>query len=126
MKKRVWLTVILMGILVLTVGCGKAKEPTNLEITRTINAGIPYEWEFEIEDTDVAEFVKSYVVEDKNQDGLVGAPVTTKYVFKGLKEGKTTITFKMISITDDSIESTDVYKIEVDKDKNVKLVTDSE
>ena len=37
-----------------------------LEITKEINAGIPYEWKYEIKDTDIVECSEIYVLNDEN------------------------------------------------------------
>ena len=93
-----------------------------LELTYNTNGGVPYEWKYEIEDSSIVKFVKSYVVEDKNKDGMVGAPISTNYVFKGLKKGKTTITFKYVSMTDGTVDKEEKVTIKVDKNKNISLV----
>ena len=49
-------------------------------------------------------------------------PVYINYIFRGLKEGKTTITFKYINVIDDSIEKEDKVRVKVDKHKNISLI----
>ena len=101
----------------------KKSNPKELELTYEINAGIPFKWVYEIEDKDVVEFVKSYVVRDDNKGGKVGASVYTNYVFKGLKEGETTITFKVVSITGEREDANhEVHRVKVDKDLNISLI----
>ena len=122
----------LLGITVITLvvyllfwairGKKNQGEGKTLELTYTINAGIPYKWEYEIEDKSIVEFVKSYVIEDKNVDGMTGAPVSTNYVFKGKKEGKTTITFKKVSVVDGSVAEESKNTVKVDKNKNLSLI----
>lgn len=104
------------------------KSSKELELTYEINAGIPFKWVYEIEDENIVEFVKSYVVRDDNKGGIVGASVYTNYVFRGLKKGETTITFKYISITDDYIGDTMERKhhVLVDEDLNISLIKDKE
>ena len=98
------------------------KDPKQLELTYEINAGIPFKWEYEIEDETIVEFVKSYVIRDDNKGGKVGASVYTNYVFKGLKEGTTTITFKCVSITGEHENTKEIHhKVKVDKDLNISL-----
>ena len=53
---------------------------------------------------------------------MVGAKVSTNYVFEGLKEGKTEIIFKFIRIDDNSIESKEVTKVLVDEKNNISIV----
>jgi hypothetical protein len=98
-----------------------------LELTYEINAGIPFRWEFEIEDDSIVEFKKSYVIRDDNKGGLVGGKIVTNYVFVGKKEGVTKVTFKYVNFTDDNYPTKEeVHKIKVDKDKNISLVGISE
>ena len=96
-----------------------------LELTYKQNAGVPYKWEYKIEDESIVKFVKSYVVEDDNKDGKVGAPIYTNYVFKGIKKGTTTITFKFINITNNKVEKEEVNKVKVDEFGNISLVIET-
>ena len=122
---------IIIGISVLVIGVllffmWPKKSSKELELTYEINAGIPYKWVYEIEDPTIIEFVKSYVLKDDNTGSIVGASVYTNYVFKGLKEGVTTITFKCISITDETdIWKEEKTKVKVDKDGNISIVVES-
>ena len=94
-----------------------------IEITKEINAGIPFKWEYTIEDENIVKFEKSYVIRDDNKNGIVGASVYTNYVFKGLKEGTTKVIFKFVSITDEDYDGdVEEYKIKVDKDLNISLI----
>ena len=114
---------ITAGFVVLKIVNKKEESSKQLELTYEINAGIPFKWVYEIEDKSVVEFVKSYVLKDENTGGKVGASVYTNYVFKGLKEGTTTITFKIVSITGEMEDSNiEVHKVKVDKDLNISLV----
>lgn len=111
---------IILVVIVVRLWFNKENNSKELELTYEINAGIPFKWIYEIEDKSVVEFVKKYVVRDDNKGAKVGASVYTNYVFKGLKEGKTSITFKMVNITgehnDVKEEKNIVY---VDKDLNI-------
>ena len=102
----------------------KQKNPKELEIMKDISAGIPYKWEVEIEDDSIVEFVKSYVVQDDNTDGKVGAKIYTNYVFKGLKEGSTNSVFKFVNFTNNIVDSEDKYPVHVDKDLNISLIVE--
>ena len=96
----------------------------NLELTYKKSAGIPYNWEYKIEDESIVEFVESYVKKDENTGAIVGAPVYTSYVFKGLKKGETSITFRLVSLDGKDVvkeEKTDVY---VDEYNNVLRTSD--
>lgn len=116
--------VVLLLILVLIGIKYIVKEDTKkLEITKEINAGIPFKWEYTIEDSSIVKCSKVYILKDENTNGKVGAPVYKNYVFKGLKEGKTTVIFKLVSITDEDYPSEEEkYNIRVDKDLNISLV----
>lgn len=96
-----------------------------LELTYYTNGGVPYKWEYQIEDESVVGFVESYEIDNKNKNGIVGAPISINYVFKGLKKGTTTITFKYVNITDGTIEKEEKHNIKVDKNKNISLVVNS-
>ena len=122
MKIVIGIVVIIIIAVLLIVLLPKKENSKEIEITKVISAGIPFRWEYEIKDQDIVEFVRSYVVKDENSGGKVGAKVHTNYVFKGLKEGSTDITFRTVSITGehDSFDET-VYHIIVDKDLNIKI-----
>ena len=98
------------------------KKPKTLDLTYKISAGIPFKWQYDIEDETIVKLTKSYVTKNENTGGKVGAPIYTKYIFEGLKEGKTTITFKFVNITNEMPTKEEKYFIKVDKDKNVELI----
>ena len=126
MNKKLLLGIILLVVIILTITLLVIFRDTSskqLELTYETNGGVPYKWEYVIADEDIVTFVKSYVVKDENKGGMVGAPIHTNYVFKGLKEGVTTITFRYVSITDGEITKEEKNTIKVDKDNNVSLVT---
>ena len=101
----------------------KTNNNKKIDFTYKLNAGIPFKRVYEIEDESIVSFVNSSIVKDENTNGKVGASVYTKYVFKGLKEGETTITFKVVSITGEYEDSDiEVHKIKVDKDLNIKVI----
>lgn len=114
------LIIIAIVVVIIVNNDNSSKE---LELTYETNAGIPFKWEFEIEDESILEFKKSYVVKDENKNGLVGGKVTTNYVFKGKKEGVTKVIFRYVNITnEDSTKTEEEHIIKVDKDKNISLV----
>jgi hypothetical protein len=115
--------VLIVVVVIIVIKPKDKYSPKELELTYEINAGIPFKWVYEIEDPKIVEFVKSYVVRDDNKGGKVGASVYTNYVFKGLKEGTTTITFKIVSITGEREDTNhETHKVKVDKDLNISLV----
>ena len=122
-KILVVITVILVIALVLIVKYILNDESSKkLELTYEKSAGIPYKWEYEIEDDSIVTFDKSYVIKDENKGGLVGGKVYTNYVFKGLKKGTTTITFRFINFTTNEIDSEEKHTVKVDDDLNISLV----
>ena len=98
------------------------KKPRTLDITYKINAGIPFKWEYSIEDESIVKLKKSYVTKNENKGAIVGAPIHRKYIFEGLKEGKTTITFKYVNVTKEMPNKEEKYYVKVDKNKNVELL----
>ena len=100
----------------------KKNNPKEIELSYSINAGIPFRWEYEIEDSSVVEFVKSYQTRNDNKGGLVGGRIDTNYVFKGLKEGETTIIFKYVYFTENRVEFEEKNIVKIDKDLNITLV----
>ena len=115
---------VLLGLIIaIKLVMPTIKDTKELELTYELNAGIPFKRIFEIEDPTIVEFVRSYVLKDENVNGIVGASVYTNYVFKGLKEGTTTITFKVISITDENdVMSEDKNIVKVDQEGNITLI----
>ena len=125
-----WKLLIVIGILLLgsllIYLCSK-KTSKEIEITYKISAGIPFKTVYEIEDESIVQFVDSYVFKDENVGAIAGAPVYTNYVFKGLKEGTTTIIFKSVSIDNpDDYFNKEIYKVKVDNDNNISIVMDNE
>ena len=115
--------ILIATIIIIIVIPKKEDSKKEIELTYEINAGIPFRWEYEIGDTDIVEFVKSYVIQDDNTNGKVGAKVYTNYVFKGLKEGETTITFRMVSITNEYEPTNEtIHHVKVDKDLNITVI----
>lgn len=97
-------------------------EYKELELTYKTNGGVPYKWEFQIEDESIVEFVKTKDITSEEDKKLDGGPVYINYIFKGLKQGKTIITFKYVNITNGSIEKEDKVTVKVDKNKNISLI----
>lgn len=111
--------VLIIAIIVVVLNIKSSKQ---LELTYDINAGIPFKWEVEVEDESIVKYVKNYVVEDENKGGLVGGRITRNYVFEGLKEGTTTISFKYVYFTENRVEKEEKHTVKVDKDLNISLV----
>lgn len=129
MKKKIIIGAVILLILVVTVIViiivNKDDSSKRLELTYKTNGGVPFKWEYEIEDRSIVKFVKSYQIYNDNKGSKAGGPIYTNYVFKGLKEGKTKITFKYVSITDGRVAETEEHIAKVDKDGNIALVVNS-
>ena len=91
------------------------------ELTYEINSGIPFRWDAYVEDESILKFVEKYVLKDENKGAICGAPVHYNYVFEGLSEGETTITFKCYNFADDYVSKEDKYRVVVDSNKKVTI-----
>ena len=93
------------------------KNPYEIELTLEKTAGIPFTYDYEIEDPEILKLDRNYVLKDENKNGLVGGHIYVNYVFKGLKEGKTKVRFKRTYIDDkNDVDILGEYTIIVDKD----------
>lgn len=127
MNKKVVISIAIMFVvvlfIVLEIVLPSIKESKELELNYKTNGGVLYKWEYKIEDESIVEFVETKDITSEEDKKLVGGPVYINYIFKGLKEGKNTINFKYVNITDNSIEKEDNVTVRVDKYKNISLVT---
>ena len=115
MKKHL-IIIILLTLCIFLTGCGKT---SSNEIVLNTNGGVPYVWEYEIEDASIINIDK---VEDKELNpGTNGGVIEKHYYFKGMKKGTTTITFNYNDTRDNKIKETKKYKVIVDKNLNVKI-----
>ena len=117
---------IIIGVVVLVIVgvilffIFKDNSSKTLELTYQTSKGIPFRWEYEIDDESIVKLEKSFV-DDKNKK-LKGGIVYNHYVFKGLKAGKTTIRFKYVEKKKNQIDKEEVINVKVDKFKNISLV----
>ena len=119
-KKLIIILTSLICVLSITSIILLNENSKTLEITVNTNGGVPYNWQYEIEDEEIVKYLKKYTVEeDKTLDG---GPISINFVFEGLKEGKTTIKLKYVSVIDNSIEKEEIHHVKVDKLKNISLV----
>ena len=79
----------------------------------------PYTWVYTIDDESVLKCKDKTIKQKKGN--ITGGVIKTHYVFKGLKEGTTTLKFEYRNIVDNSVDETKVYKVIVDKDLKIKL-----
>ncbi len=103
---------LIVGLLILFLN----KNDDSIIITE--NGGTSSRWEYEIEDKTIVEFDKTNIISSSNNEG---GEIKTEYIFKGLKEGKTTIKFNHYDFVNDVIEETIVYEANVDKNLNIKI-----
>ena len=125
MNKKVMIGIGIIVLVVLFIVI-KIAIPSNtgnkeLELTYKSNAGVPYKWEYKIEDESIVEFVRTKDITSEVDKELNGGLIYTNYIFKGLQEGKTTITFKYVSIVDGSVDKEEKVTVKVDKYKNISL-----
>lgn len=115
MKKRIIFIICLLLIVSLLFVFFKSKVK-EFEIVQKTNGGVPYNWEYEIEDKDLVELVKiKNEVKNKN---VAGGRINKHYIFKALKKGKTTITFRYVGVSDEVIE---IKTYDINIDKNLKV-----
>lgn len=116
--KKILNVILILTLSIFLTGCAVGKTESN-EIVLNTNGGVPYVWEYKIEDTSIVNIDK---VEDKELNpGTDGGVIEKHYYFKGMKKGTTTITFNYNDIRDNKSTEEKVYKVEVDKDLNVKI-----
>lgn len=110
--------VIVVGVILFFVL--KDDSSKTLELTYETSKGIPYRWEYEIEDESIVKLEKSFT-DDKNKRQK-GGIVHEHYIFSGLKEGNTKIRFKYVEFTKNKIEKEEIINVKVDKFKNISMV----
>ena len=93
-----------------------------LEISYQMNSGIPFKWEFKIKNNKIVEFVKQEVIGEKTKEPICGGNITIKYIFKGIKPGKTKIIFKLVNFADNYTQREEEYNIQVDNSLNIKTI----
>lgn len=122
-KVMICISVILVValLMVLKVIIPSISGNKELELTYKSNGGVPYKWEYKIEDESIVKFVRTKDITSKENKKLDGGPVYTNYIFKGLKQGKTTVTFKYTDIVDGSVDKEEKLTVKVDKYKNISL-----
>ena len=127
MNKKTIIVLIVFVVLVLGIYGSfmflKSDGSKKLELTYKTNGGVPYKWEYEIKDKSIVKFVKQYEIDKNKGKPISGGEVELNYVFKGLKKGKTTITFKYVNIVDGSVAKEEKNTVKVDCFKNISLVT---
>ena len=114
--------VVIGGVIILILGIVTKSNKKDFELTYKISAGIPFRWEVDIADKSIVQFVNSYVVRNENVGGMVGAPIYTNYVFRGLRPGKTDIIFKFVNFTNNEVSREERYTVLVDNNLKINLL----
>ena len=105
----------------------KKKENKNLlDITYNESSGIPFKWEYEIEDNTICEFAKTISKVEKTKEPICGGKVDTHFLFKGLKQGTTKIIFKYVNFADNYLSEINTYTIEVKEDLKPIIINKEE
>ena len=92
-----------------------------LEIKYNLSSGIPFKWEYKIENNEICEFIKCESKGEKTKEPICGGNVETSYYFKGIRKGKTSIFFKCRNFVDNYQTKIDEYKILVDDNLNITI-----
>ena len=122
MFKKIFGTIIIIIIIIILFILLNKKNDN--EIVLITHGGVPYNWEYTIEDTSIVKFKEMMSV--SKSIGTVGGEVEEHYIFEGLKEGKAKINFIYKNITDNSIEKTINYEVIVDKNMKITIYKISE
>lgn len=108
--------IVLVVIIVLT----QVNKKSNVgEIVLRTNGGIPYVWNYTIEDESVVKYKE--LVTDNKEPKYNGGKVDEHHYFEGIKEGSTTIKFEFKDIRDDSVQKTQEYNVTVDNKLNITI-----
>lgn len=119
----VFAVLFIIGFAVVTIIIKNYRSPKELELTYQKSAGVPYKWTYLIEDPSIVECTRVYLLKDEKKSREKGAPIYNNYVFRGLKEGVTHVTFKYVSIVEENYpETIETHTIKVDKNLNISLV----
>lgn len=121
MKRVVSIGIMLILSTLFITGCNNKQNVGNTaEIVVEESGSIPYSWEYSIADKEIVEY--STTKEDANNDSeMIGNATKVHYIFKGLKEGRTTIKFELKSVTDNEVTETKTYEVIVDKNLNITI-----
>lgn len=120
MKKKIIIigTIILLALIAVFIYLSNSSKTTNEIILKT-NGGVSYLWEFEIENNDIIKYKEKESLEKRKN--VVGGEIEEHYIFKGLNEGKTIITFRYRNFVDNTVDKTKKYKVKVDKKLKVNI-----
>ncbi len=94
---------------------------TNNEIVLKTNGGVPYTWEYSIDDESIIQ-LKEKRIEGEKDKKIAGGVILEHYVFKSIKPGITTIKFTYRNFTNKSIANTKKYKVVVNEKLELDII----
>ncbi len=111
-KKKLIIGIIFLIVITLVI-INIIKPHKKKEIVLKTNGGVPYNWEYTIENTDIIG-IEDEKLEEKSHE-IVGGEIEKHFILKGLKEGTTIIKFEHRNFVDNSINKTKKYTVKVNK-----------
>lgn len=85
MNKKVMLGIGMIFVIVLFVVIkviiSSSEGTKELELTYKTNGGVPYKWEYKIEDESIVQFVETKDITSEEDKKLAGGPVYINYIF---------------------------------------------
>ena len=121
MKKFFIIIPILAFILVVIVSkaiTNNQSDTVEISVSKDDN----YNWQYEIENNSILEFVRKYQIEKRtvqNSVRTVKSETIEKYIFKATEPGTTKVTLKYKNVNSQTVKE-EVYEIKVDKKLKIK------
>ena len=116
-KKTIIIVGIILVILAVFIVLINSKKVN--EVVLKTKGGVLYLWEYMIENDGIIE-LEEKESEEKTRN-VIGGEKEQHFVFKGLKEGTTTITFDHRNIVENNVTNTKKYKVTVNKKLEVNI-----
>ena len=116
-KKTIIIVGIILVILAVFIVLINSKKVN--EVVLKTKGGVSYLWEYMIENDGIIE-LEEKESEEKTRN-VIGGEKEQHFVFKGLKEGTTTITFDHRNIVENNVTNTKKYKVTVNKKLEVNI-----
>ena len=116
-KKTIIIVIIILVILAVFIVLINSKKVN--EVVLKTKGGVSYLWEYMIENDGIIE-LEEKESEEKTRN-VIGGEKEQHFVFKGLKEGTTTITFDHRNIVENNVTNTKKYKVTVNKKLEVNI-----
>lgn len=121
MKKFFIIIPILAFILVVIISkaiTNNQSDTVEISVSKDDN----YNWQYEIENNSILEFVRKYQIEKRtvqNSVRTVKSETIEKYIFKATEPGTTKVTLKYKNVHSQTVKE-EVYEIKVDKKLKIK------